>query len=112
MKKWPILFSAVLLPVSIYMGWNSLTGLQRNNLMRAIGECSQKSMKYQGIQRVREFVVELNMIHPGPVSREVRNEFEHYRALWNASLRNYDKTGSLGDYDSDIAASAQKLKDL
>jgi hypothetical protein len=69
-------------------------------------------MRYQGAARVRAFVAALDKIQPGPVSRNVRAEFEHYKALWNASLSTYDKTGSFGDYDKDIAASAKNLKDL
>jgi hypothetical protein len=111
-KKWIILSTVVLLPFSVYMSWNALTDLQHGNLITNIGECRQESMRFQGAERVRVFVAALDKIQTGPVSRAVRAEFEHYKALWNASLSTYDKTGSFGDYDKEITASAQRLKDL
>jgi hypothetical protein len=112
MKKWNLLFAVVVLPLTVYLGWNSLTELQHGNLMSAISRCSEESMRFQRAARVRAFVVALDKIQPGPVSSNVRAEFEHYKALWNASLNTYDKTGSFGDYDRDISASAKKLNDL
>ena len=112
MKKWSSLFCVVMLPLAVFLGWNSLTELQHGNLMSDISECRQESMRYQGPERVRAFVVALDKIQPGPVSGDVRAEFEHYKALWDVSLSTYAKTGRFGDYDKDIAASAQKLKNL
>jgi hypothetical protein len=94
------------------MGWQSLTSLQHDALMSAIKRGSQESMKHSGVDRVRVFVAALDEIHPGPVSRAVRTEFDRYKALWHASLNSYDKTGSFGDFDKDIAISAKKLKAL
>jgi hypothetical protein len=112
MKNLHPLFAVVLLPIVGYFGWHSLTDLQHGSLMSAISRCSQDSMKHQGAERIRTFVAALDAIRPGPVSREVRTEFEHYKALWHAGLSTYDKTGSFGDYDMDIATSAKKLENL
>jgi hypothetical protein len=111
-KKWVRLYTVILLPFTIYAGWDCLTDLQHRNLIISIGRCRNESLKYQGAERIRAFVTALDKVQPGPVSGDVRAEFEHYKALWDASLITYDKTGSFGNYDKDIEASAQRLKGL
>jgi hypothetical protein len=105
-------FALVVLLLSGFMCWLGLTNIEDNRLKDSIRDCSQNSMRFQGVERVRAFVVALDKIRPGLVSGAMRREFEHYKALWNESLADYDKTGRFGDLDKKIAASAKRHNGL